>query len=493
MTSGQDTRSLTHQLAAFVATTYSEDIPANVLHECRRLFLDTVGCAMGGLITPSGDAAISFAAIGGGDPDATALGLHHKTGPTKAAYVNARLANVLDADDTFPTSSHFGSATVFSALALAEWSAGSVADIVRAIAVGFEVGSRIGGWMGWPVKFENGKIVGWSPLAGPAATVTWASVGAAAAVLQLDTETTTHAFGIAGANCPLPSMHKFGEQMPVSMFKYTDAGWCSNVGISAALLASTGSTGYADVLDGPNGFWRFYGAESHNDEYLTGDLRQRWDILNTCYKPWPSCRYTHHPLTALQELLRTQNIEAENIEAITVRAMPFALSPMFLEKQPSDMLTAQFSHAHAVSAFLQKIPPGPAWYSAEAMTSEESRRLRSLVSVEAHPTAMSDMANAMVGPQWREIPAEVEVETGGMRIRQEAEFAKGDPWSPGSRVSDAELIDKFLSMTAPCGNENLARHAQSIAQLILTENHLSATELGNELAQLASEIRTSPS
>lgn len=489
VTDSNDQASLTQQLAQFAATTRYEDIPAKVVHESRRLLLDTLGCALAGIDTPSGVVARRFAAIGGGYPDATAIGLLDKTTPASAAYLNARLANILDADDTFPTSSHFGSATVFSAFALAEWSQSSARELLKSIAVGFEVGSRIGGWMGWPVRFENGEIVGWSPLAGPAATVTWASVGASTSILALDVEETKHAFGIAGANCPLPSMNKFAEQASVSMFKYTDAGWCSNVGVSAALLAQLGSTGYADILDGPNGFWRFYGSDSHDDDYLTDDLCGRWDILNTSYKPWPSCRYTHHPLTALEELLGNNDISVEDIDSITVRTMPFALTSIFVDQQPSDILTAQFSHAHAIAAFLQGLPPGPAWYSSEAMTSERSKDLRNRITVEAHPTAMRGMATSMQGPQWRQIPAEVEMKVGGKTLSQGADFAKGDPWSHGSRLSDEQLIEKFLTMVAPAGDEQLVDAAQGLAELVLTlDEKTDAPSLGREVASLSNRM-----
>lgn len=265
---------LTGRLASFAARTRFEDIPVAVVHETGRLLLDTIGCALGAIHTPSGQVALSYARLVGGTPASTVLGGDLSSAIT-AAYVNARLANVLDADDTFPTATHFGNAGVFSALALCEMFERDGRELATSIAVGFEVAARIGSWMGAPIQIRDGKVVGFNELAGPAAAVTWSAAGAAVAAARLDAAQTAHAFGIAGANSPLPTMHKFIEQSEISMYKYADAGWCAQIGVSAALQAKLGSTGMANILDGPNGFWKFYGSPSRDDEALLGGLGRR--------------------------------------------------------------------------------------------------------------------------------------------------------------------------------------------------------------------------
>ena len=111
---------LTQTLADFTVQTRFDDLPQPVVHEAKRLLLDTIGCALGAIDTPSGQIALDYVNMLGGTPHASVIGSSKRSSATAAAYANARLANVLDADDTFPTSTHFGNATVFSALALAE-------------------------------------------------------------------------------------------------------------------------------------------------------------------------------------------------------------------------------------------------------------------------------------------------------------------------------------------------------------------------------------
>lgn len=199
---------LTQTLANFATGTRFEDLPRPVVAECKRLLLDTIGCALGAVGTESGRIALDYVGILGGRPDATVIGMTERSSATAAAYANARLANVLDADDTFPTSTHFGNATIFSALALAERNGSSGRDLLTAIAVGFELGARIGSWMGAPMLIENGRVIGWNELGGPAATITWAAIGASASIAELDARQANHAFGIGGSNSPQPTLRK---------------------------------------------------------------------------------------------------------------------------------------------------------------------------------------------------------------------------------------------------------------------------------------------
>lgn len=478
---------LTRHLAEFVAGTRYEDLPPEVVNESKRLLLDTVGCALGAINTPSGRIALQHVESLGGGPNATVLGLGSKTSATNAAYANARLANVLDADDTFPTSTHFGNATVFSALALTEQFGGSDRDLLTAIAVGFDVGARIGSWMGAPFKVRDGEVVGWNKLGGPPATVTWAAVGAAASAARLDSGQANHAFGLAGANSPQPTIRKWAEAPIQPMYKYADAGWCADIGVSATLLAKLGSTGFLDILDGENAFWRFYGSPTHEDDLLIKGLGTDWQILNTTYKLWPCCRWIHHPLTAFSRLIEEHGLKPEEIESVVVRANPLALSEIFRSQQPSDSLTAEFSHAHAIAAMAYGVPSGPRWYEQEAMTAPHMVAFRGKVTVEPEPSS-SNIAKWMGGGQWRGIPGGVEVFARGTRFAATADNALGDPWSDSTLLSNETLVQKFLTMCGVGEDEGealagLASQAEACAEAVLTAD--SAVGLSSWVAEVA--------
>jgi 2-methylcitrate dehydratase PrpD len=440
----------TARLASFVADATFDDLPPPVVHESKRLLLDTIGCALGAIDTESGRIAIDYAAALGGRPDATVLGARDKSSPVNAAYANARLANVLDADDTFPTGTHFANATIFAALALAEQQRSTGRALLTAIAVGFDVGARIGSAMGSPIRIENGKVVGYADLGGPSATMTWAGVAAAAKIAGLDKGRVAHAFGIAGANTPLPSLRKWAEQIELPMYKYADSGWCAHTGVAATLLASLGSTGFAAILDGDFGFWRLFGAKSCDYQALTGDLGTEWRILNTTYKPWPSCRWTHYPLTAFLSLKREHDLKADEIERLIVRANPFALSARFKAQQPDAMIKAEFSHAHIMAMGALDVPPGPSWYSDDTLNAAPVREFRARVTVEPEPRA-ANLAEWMEGGQFRRLPGGVDIHARGRILSETVDMAYGDPWSNATLFSDDALKRKFDGMVAGTG------------------------------------------
>jgi 2-methylcitrate dehydratase PrpD len=479
---------LTQRLADFATSTRFEDLPPPVVAECKRLLLDTIGCALGAVGTESGRIALGYVGVLGGKPDATVIGTTQRSSVTAAAYANARLANVLDADDTFPTSTHFGNATVFSALSLAELYGSSGRDLLTAIAAGFDVGARVGSWMGAPMQVENGRVIGWNELGGPAATITWAAIGASVNIAKLDARQANHAFGIGGSNSPQPTLRKWAESVEQPMYKYADAGWCAEIGVSSALLAKLGSTGFRDILDGPNAFWKFYGSPGHDDDALMAGLGADWQILNTTYKPWPCCRWIHHPLTAFTRLRERHELEASEIERVVVRANPFALTPIFREQQPHDALNAEFSHAHALAAVAHDVPAGPLWYEPKTMNDPHIAAFRERVTVVAEPTS-SNIAEWMTGGQWRGVPGGVDVHARGQVFSATADHSLGDPWTPSTHFSDAQLIAKFNVMVGldanGLGSVALQRAATQVIDAVMTLDASPVEQLAGSLAALA--------
>ncbi|EUC13025.1 UNVERIFIED_ORG: 2-methylcitrate dehydratase PrpD [Burkholderia sp. CF145] len=483
---------LTQTLADFAVQTRFEDLPQPVVHEAKRLLLDTIGCALGAIDTTSGKIALEYVSMLGGTPHATVVGSDRRSSATAAAYANARLANVLDADDTFPTSTHFGNATVFSALALAELDKRSGRDLLGAIAVGFDVGARIGSWMGAPMQIENGKVIGWNELGGPAATITWAAIGASTHIARLDGRQANHAFGIGGSNSPQPTLRKWAESIEQPMYKYADAGWCAEIGVSSALLARLGSTGFKHILDGENAFWKFYGSPTHDDHALLAGLGTNWQILNTTYKPWPCCRWIHHPLTAFAQLLDQHALRPDEITRVVVRANPFALTPIFREQHPRDLLSAEFSHAHALAALVHGIPAGPRWYAAATMDDPRIAAFRERVTVVPEPSS-SNIAEWMTGGQWRGVPGGVDIHARGTIFSATADNAIGDPWTGATRFTDEQITRKFGVMVGldanGDGGDELRRAARDVADVVMSLDELPVERLTASLDALSRSMR----
>jgi 2-methylcitrate dehydratase PrpD len=281
--------------------------------------------------------------------------------------------------------------------------------------------------------------------------------------------------GIAGANTPLPSLREWASLVDLPMFKVADAGWVSQMAISATLLARRGSTGYASILDNKVGFWRFFGSDTLDHEALLGGLGKQWRILDTTYKPWPACRWNQYPLTAFLKLKAEYAFRPEDIEKIVVRANPFALSPRFHVQQPTTPVNAQFSHAHTIAMGAFDIPVGPLWYSKDNIDGEHIRAFRSKVTVGPEPLA-ANLADWLKGGQFRKLPGGVDVYAGGRVSSATVEMAGGDPWSAETLFTDEWLRRKFVSMVttgSPGRTDARAKQALRIIELVDELEHKS--------------------
>ena len=85
-------------LARFVALTRVEDVPEAILHIARRVLLDSLGCAIAGVHTDKGRAALAVAECLGGPAEATVLGTGLRIGAAAAVFANGETINAQDFD-----------------------------------------------------------------------------------------------------------------------------------------------------------------------------------------------------------------------------------------------------------------------------------------------------------------------------------------------------------------------------------------------------------
>ena len=136
----------TRQLAEFVVRTRLEHLPAEVLQQARRCTIDCLGVSIGAADHPSVGILLQLAELLGGVGQATAWTTDRRLNLAQAALINGHLAHLLDFDDTFLsdlTTLHGNAPVVPAALALGEWLGASGADYLLALALGYEVSTRV--------------------------------------------------------------------------------------------------------------------------------------------------------------------------------------------------------------------------------------------------------------------------------------------------------------------------------------------------------------
>lgn len=282
---------LTKKLAEFAAKTDCDDLPEEVIRETKRLLLDSIGCGIAGHRTERGRICAQLAKTLAGQPESSILGTTVKVSSTNAAFANGELINALDYDAC--CSAHIPPFILPAPLALAEASSAAGQELIASIALGMEIGRRIGlatRPRHWPTESgpEKGNVV-FAPVSGQGAAVFGAAVGAGK-ILHLDFEKMASAIGVAGYAGPPNTFRKWTDTAPVSMTKYGPPGFAADVGVRAALLADMGYRGDTDIFEGEFNYWRFAGYQEWDRKKVTENLGHKWQCLEVKYKKFP-CGY----------------------------------------------------------------------------------------------------------------------------------------------------------------------------------------------------------
>ena len=440
------------KLAAFYSDLSLEDIPRDVLEEAKRLLIDTLGCALGGARTQVEPLVRAGATVFGSGDDAAVIGQRGRGGLLQAAYINGRLANAMDFDETFPVGVHFGVGAVAAGLALAQRDELDGAELLLSIVVGYEIGARLATAIGPMVLLRDGAVEGYPGVWGVAAPVVLASAGSAAKAMRLEAETFHQALAVAASNAPLPAGSQWSSAVDLPNCKYADAGWCTVTGLAGAMLAATGTEGFPLILESEQGIARMYGRDDSHQHRLFEGLGEQWMLRDITYKPWPTCRFTHYPMTALERLRRTHVLDPAKIERVVVESSPLAISGRFTQRDPKTFASRQFSYPHMIALQLRGEPPGPAWLEDGWDSDPDFVALKNKVEVAEHPRAR-DFARHFEKNQIRRMPGGIRVWQDGRELAAETDYADGDPWDPQTRFCDEALAAKFCRLleanTAP--------------------------------------------
>ncbi|UPJ47863.1 MmgE/PrpD family protein [Bradyrhizobium sp. 200] len=427
---------LTSALARFTSTLNLADVPTDVKADARRLLLDSIGCILAAARTRMAPIVHGLAELLGDGNVASIAGCKQRASLAGALYANGRLANCMDLDETFPVGHHFGAGAVVAALALAEARKATGSQFLQALIAGYELGGRVASACGAHIFGKTGSVSHFS-----VSTV----LAAAGVAIQLEAQDETLArqtLGIAGSNTPLPSMWP-GKSMELPDSKYQDAGWAVLAGVFAARSATLGATGLSAIFDSERGLIKMCGTDRFDPDTLVGDLGSRWMLSDITYKPWPTCRWMHQPLTALVMAASRATIDPQQIESILIGTNVLVSGPRFCNSTPRTWVSRQYSFPHAVAMVLLGIPVGPAWLDDTTDDIQHVKELREKVRVESWDVA-NDYPGRIVRGQLRNMPARITiVMRDGSRLEAETDFALGDPWKSDTAYGDDHVVEKF--------------------------------------------------
>ena len=432
---------LIEALAGFTTETRFEELPASVVEESKRLLLDAIGCALGGLSHPKGTIGVQYARLmGAGAPgaQATILGTGERVSTVGAGFANGELINALDFDAILPPG-HVSPYVLPGALAVAEAGGASGQELIVATAISHEMSNRLGKAMDYLRDIKDGKVSP-PPVYGYACTV-FGATGAIGRLKGHNQDIVANGLGVAGCISPVNSHWVWSQHAPATTIKYTAAGPMVQAAMAAAHMAEFGHRGDRRILDDAEfGFRKIIGSSRWEPEHITRELGSTWHFPSEqSYKPYPHCRILHALLDCLYQITESNDIRPQEIEGITAWVEGFVMQPLWLLREIEHVTDAQFSVVHGLSVGAHRIPPGKKWQSPEVVFDPSVLALMEKIHFEVHP----DYEKLLAGnPASR--PARIEVRARGKSWVGEKRYPHGSPSpDPTTTMSSVELATKF--------------------------------------------------
>ena len=299
------------RLSSYMSEARNRALPDEVTEKAKHHILDTFAAMVSGSQLVPGQAALKFARSYGGEKIATVVCSNIICGPIEAALVNGVLGHSDETDDAHaPTLAHPGVAVIPAALAVGEQFGIDGAQFLRAVTLGYDIGTRFVLTMGGPaIQSEEHRST--HTLAGIFGAAAAASSAAGLNPQQMRwviDYTAQQSSGIAAWQRDTQHIEK----------GFVYAGMPARGGVTSALLVQSGWTGVDDVFSGADNFFLAYAPQA-KPAGLVEKLGERYEIAATDIKKWTVGAPIQAPLDALEILLKRRPFTADDVQQVTVR------------------------------------------------------------------------------------------------------------------------------------------------------------------------------
>jgi 2-methylcitrate dehydratase PrpD len=434
--------SSTRQLAVFAAGLRFTDIPETVVRRSEDLLVDWFGSAVAGCSAPAVKTLKRFALAMGPQVGPSEVIIDRtRTSPYLAAMVNAAASNTVEQGDVHNGSVfHPGTVVLPAAVAVAQALGASGQQLLTAAVAGYEVGIRIGEFLGRShYKFFH-------------TTGTAGTLAAAAAVghlLGLNSVQMQHALGSAGTqSAGLWEFLRTGADS-----KQLHTAHAAAAGLMSAYLAKDGFTGAAHILEGPQGMAAGMSIDA-NPAKLTDGLGTRWATSETSFKYHAACRHTHPAADALAHVMQAHQLKPEDLSRVVTHVHQGAMDLLRSQVDPSTVYQAQFSMGTVLALVAR--------FGHAGLVEFEQHFLDDSTRLIGHRVEMVFDAEVDAAYPQRWI-GKVTVHTfDGRLLHGRVDEPKGDP---GNTLSRQDITAKVLRQAAFSGGATMAEMQSAVAAL----------------------------
>lgn len=411
----------------FAARTRFDDLPAEVAARARLALLDCIGAIAAGAQEAEVGALAARMIAREGAGEAPVIGLPRAARPGTAAFLNGTSGTMLELDEGNQYARGHPAIHVVPALLAAP--RGDGAALLVALALGYELGSRVG--------IASKLNVAMHPHG------TWGTLGSAMGVAKLHGASEAEMRGVINMASTLGLATSRRTMLEGGTVRNTYAGVANMLGLTVWDLVRAGFEG---ERDGVATVFGHVAASDFRPEEMTAELGTRWEIARNYFKRHAACRYTHGALDALALVLaRTGPLQPDQVRRIEVDTYVWAAQ---LDSPAApNMLAAKFSIPFALAT---SIAHGAASVPAFRGPARENPAVAALA---ARIAVNEDAAMTAMLPGLR--PARLRVTLAdGTRHEAEVTTNRGDTEDP---YTEAEVRAKFRELADPVYGVDRAR------------------------------------
>ena len=437
---------LSKELANFAANLKIADIPNDVIARAEDLLVDWFGSAIAGKGSRPVEIITQFAQnMSGYDSShvgpSEVLISRASSSPFLAAMANAAASHVAEQDDVHNGSVFHPATVVFPpALACAQALGASGEEMLTAAVAGYEVGIRVGEFLGR----SHYKVFHTTGTAGTLAAA--ATVGH---LLKLNPEQMLHAFGSAGTQSA--GLWEFLRDAADS--KQLHTAHAASTGLMSAYIAQAGFTGAQHIMEGKQGMAAGMSSDSDPSKLVDG-LGTRWAIAETSFKYHASCRHTHPAADALLQVMLANKLKPSDIAKVETLVHQGAIDVLGPVTDPATVHQSKFSMgtvlaliAHYQFAGLQEFD--------QHFHDDAICLFRDRVTMTLDPEVDGAYPQRWIGK------VKVHLHNGQI-LDGRVDEPKGDP---GNTLSRTEITDKAMRLAAFSGGASAAEMSKAIELL----------------------------
>ena len=298
------------RLSNYMAEAIARPLPPEIVEKCRMHLLDTIGAIISGAHLLPGRKALDYVRAQPGGAEASVLGTNLRAGVVAAALANGMMGHADETDDSHSDSrSHPGCSVVPAALAMAESLNASGEDLLRAIALGYDVGTRAVRSLGTGKLYDAGHAT-------HAFSGGFGAAAAAGSIARLNPQQFRWLLSYAAQQTSgITSWRRDVDHIEKA---FVFGGMPARNGTSAALMVAAGFTGVDDVFGGNRSYFTAFGQEP-NPAILIEQLGEHYALTATTIKKWSVGSPSQPVLDLGYKLIHEHKIHPEQISHLKLR------------------------------------------------------------------------------------------------------------------------------------------------------------------------------